>query len=118
MKNIGARIQQKRKELGISQEDFATLLRQRYGVKTSRSTLAKWESGVQAPRAYVTHCIAEILGVSADWLIRGVEPPAPTSAPALSPNRRALLELAETATDEEVNMLLRLAKAVLAEHEK
>lgn len=119
MGTIGSRIRDKRIEKQYSQEELARILQQQYDMKTSRVTVTKWETGTQEPRGYAIKCIAEILGTTADWLIRGIEANVakPIQEQHISPNRKALLDFAETATDEQISLVLRLAKAVL-EQEK
>lgn len=55
-----------REDMGVTQDDFAKLL----GI--SLSAVAKWESGTNAPGKQAVKRIAEVTGVSADWLVDGV----------------------------------------------
>ena len=108
---IGKRIKQCREQTDMTLEEAAK------HIGVTRQTLSRYETGVignipydkivAIAKAYHT-TPAHIMG----WEEDGDKP-----APTISPNRRALLELAETATDEQISMLLRLAKAVL-EQEK
>ena len=112
---IGKRIKQCREQTDMTLEEAAK------HIGVTRQTLSRYETGVignipydkivAIAKAYHT-TPAHIMG----WEEKDGSKPAPV--PVLSPNRRALLELAETATDEQISMLLRLAKAVLAEQEK
>lgn len=65
---LGIRIKQLRKERGYTQATFADALRNKYGLKTDRAVVGKWEIGYQTPEMYTTKCIAELLGVSIDYL--------------------------------------------------
>lgn len=112
---FGERLKEYRRIHDLTQQELG----EKVGV--TKQAISRYESSPRVPNIVIASRFAEVMGVSLSWLSGEDEEgiiSAPTSAPALSPNRRALLELAETATDEEVNMLLRLAKAVLAEHEK
>lgn len=64
MKQLGLRIQYKRKEAGLTQEELG----QKLGV--SRQTIAKWESGgvKHFDRAYADK-MARIFNCSPDWLM-------------------------------------------------
>jgi len=71
---LAHRIAQLRQQLGLTLGAFA----QRVGV--SRGTIGLYEAGTLAPRARTLDRIAEIGGVTADWLLRGDRPVAITSA--------------------------------------
>lgn len=64
MKQMGIRIQQKREECGMTQEDLG----KRLGV--SRQTICKWEAGAvnHFDRSYVSK-MADIFHCSAAWLM-------------------------------------------------
>ena len=65
---LGNRIKQYRKKKGWTQAQFAELLNQRFGLKTERSMISKWESGVQQPMIYTLTCIAKLFDVPLDFL--------------------------------------------------
>ena len=68
-KNIcGARIESKRKELGLKQIDLLTKL-QIKGVELTASGLSKLEGQLRSINDYELVAIAEILGVSLNWLV-------------------------------------------------
>lgn len=62
--NIGGKIQNRRKAMGLSQEDLA----QRTGV--SRQAVTKWETGQSAPDLDRLVRICDELGISLDHLLR------------------------------------------------
>ncbi len=62
--NIGGKIQARRKAMGLSQEDLAQLI----GV--SRQSVTKWETGQSAPDLDRLVELADMLGVSLDFLLR------------------------------------------------
>lgn len=64
---FGERIKSAREELKMTQTQFAQLL------KTSQTTVAKYEHGEQIPRADVLATISKATGKSADWLLFGNE---------------------------------------------
>lgn len=74
--NIGVKIQTRRKAMGLSQEDLAQLT----GV--SRQSVTKWETGQSAPDIDRLVELADVLGVSLDFLLR--EPPQTFSSPPSS----------------------------------
>ncbi len=64
-KSIGDRLRHARKQKGLNQSDLA----ERVGV--SQPAVANWESGVHDPRRVMLAKIADVLGVSPDWLASG-----------------------------------------------
>lgn len=71
----GAKIEKKRKELGMKQIDLLTQL-QIKGVELTASGLSKLEGQLRNVSDYELVAIAEILGVSINWLV-GKEPDSP-----------------------------------------
>ena len=67
--NTAQRLQQLRKERGLSQEALAEQL----GV--SRQAVSKWESGQTMPEAEKIVAASELFGVTTDWILKGVAPP-------------------------------------------
>lgn len=65
---LGNKIKQYRKKKGWTQVQFAELLNQRFGLKTERSMVSKWESGTQQPMIYTLTCIAKLFDVPLDFL--------------------------------------------------
>ena len=65
---IGARVEMKRKELGMKQKDFLARL-QVEGMDINASALSKLEGQVRGGFDYELVIIARVLGVSLDWLL-------------------------------------------------
>lgn len=110
MNTLGDRIRAQRKKIGLSQEELTTRLNIQYGINTCRTTLTKWETGAQIPRAYPLKCLAEILGVSIDWLISGED-----NKKELSPIKREFIEKVQHMNDEEIEKLNSLLDLFLAQ---
>lgn len=64
----GSRIKMLRDEHDMSQQELADTLKERYGLKTHRVTIAKWESGKQAPEMYSVKCLAELFDVTMEYI--------------------------------------------------
>lgn len=71
--NTAQRLQQLRKEKGMSQEELA----ERLGV--SRQAVSKWESGQSSPDVEKIVAASELFGVTTDWLLKGVLPAEETA---------------------------------------
>lgn len=65
---LGRRIQELRREKGISQEGLA----EKMGV--SRQAVSKWESGQSAPDLEKLVALSEFFGTTTDYLLKGIEP--------------------------------------------
>ncbi len=65
---IGAKVEAKRKELGLKQVDLLTRL-QIQGVELSSSGLSKLEGQIRKVSDYELVAFADVLGVSVNWLI-------------------------------------------------
>ena len=110
---FGERLKEYRRIHDLTQQELG----EKVGV--TKQAISRYEASPRVPNIVIASRFAEVMGVSLSWL-SGEDEEGTSAKPVLtlSPNRRALLELAETATDEQISMLLRLAKAVLAEQEK
>lgn len=67
MNNIGDRIKQKRKELGLTQAELGEKL------NITDRAVSKWEQGEGDPNLSIIPDIAKVLGVSFDYLLLGKE---------------------------------------------
>lgn len=65
---VGARIEAKRKELGMKQKDFLARL-QVEGMDINASALSKLEGQVRGVFDYELIVISRVLGVSVSWLL-------------------------------------------------
>ena len=64
MNDLGYKIAHKRKDLGLTQIDFADKL------SVTRQTVSRWEAGTVMPDIEKISDIASILGVSCDYLLK------------------------------------------------
>ena len=78
---IGQRISEKRKERGYSQEYVAEML------NVSRQAVSKWECDTSAPDTYNLIALAELLGVSVEYIALGKKESEPTIAAQENTNR-------------------------------
>jgi transcriptional regulator with XRE-family HTH domain len=72
---IGLRIQQVRKELGLSQAALAEAIEKKTDARASRNQVSQWETArAPSPQDSMIKAIASVLGVSARWLATGDGP--------------------------------------------
>ena len=64
----GARVEQRRKAIGMKQKDLLTQLQVR-GVDLNASGLSKLEGQIRSINDYELIALAEVLGVSVNWLL-------------------------------------------------
>lgn len=64
MNDLGNKMALKRKDLGLTQTEFAEKL------SVTRQTVSRWEAGTVMPDIEKISDIAEILGVSCDYLLK------------------------------------------------
>lgn len=77
MNDLGSKIARKRKDLGMTQSEFARKL------SVTRQTVGRWETGAILPDIEKVADIAAVLGVSCDYLLRDeVSEPEEAAAPA------------------------------------
>ncbi len=57
-----------RKKAGMTQTELSEKLNREFGLKTDRVMISKWETGFQTPVVSTLSCIAELFGVSLDYL--------------------------------------------------
>ncbi|MBO5934405.1 MAG: XRE family transcriptional regulator [Clostridia bacterium] len=67
----GGRVEQRRKAIGMKQKDLLTQLQVR-GVDLNASGLSKIEGQIRSINDYELVALAEVLGVSVNWLL-GIE---------------------------------------------
>lgn len=65
---LSEKIKYCRKENGYTQEELAKILRDKYGLGTDRAMISKWETGFQEPQIHTVTCLADLFGVSIDFL--------------------------------------------------
>jgi transcriptional regulator with XRE-family HTH domain len=72
---IGLRIQQVRKELGLSQAALAEAIEKRTDARASRNQVSQWETArAPGPEDSMIKAIAAVLGVTPKWLATGEGP--------------------------------------------
>ncbi len=67
----GAKVEQRRKAIGMKQKDLLTQLQVR-GVDLNASGLSKLEGQIRSINDYELVALSEVLGVSVNWLL-GIE---------------------------------------------
>ena len=67
----GARVEQRRKAIGMKQKDLLTQLQVR-GVDLNASGLSKLEGQIRSINDYELIALSDVLGVSVNWLL-GIE---------------------------------------------
>jgi transcriptional regulator with XRE-family HTH domain len=73
MNTLGARIKQLRTEKGLRQEDLAKT------IMVNRATLASWEVDRALPDVNIIQKIADVFGITVDFLL-GRKPPESTNS--------------------------------------
>ena len=68
---VGARIEQRRKAIGMKQKDLLTQLQIR-GIDLNASALSKLEGQLRSVLDFELMAISDVLGVSVNWLL-GIE---------------------------------------------
>lgn len=69
MSYFGNKIKILRKKNGLSQEEFAGILRENYNLGTDRAMVSKWENDFQRPSVETVADIADFFGVSIDSIV-------------------------------------------------
>ena len=87
MSELGNKIAQKRKDLGLTQTEFGEKL------NVTRQTVSRWEAGSVMPDIDKIGDIAGILGVSCDYLLR--DEVTEETAPAAGAVSRLLLDVVD-----------------------
>ena len=73
MSELGDRIKFLRKQKHLTQSALMDVLRNEYNLKTDRVMISKWETGFQTPHTDTVKILAQVLDVSADYLLTGIE---------------------------------------------
>lgn len=58
-----------RKERGLTQEELAKQVSEKFGYPCYRSNITKWENGTHTPGVSTISHLAEVLGVTVDYMI-------------------------------------------------
>lgn len=66
---MGDRIKELRRKLGLTQDDLATRLNERFGLNINKSMISKWENGKGDPYLSYAKYLAHFFGVNLDYLV-------------------------------------------------
>lgn len=97
------RIEQKRKEAGISKSEMYR------ATGTSSSALSQWRTGLTKPATRSIDALAKCLNTTTKYLLFGVEEKTAITD-GLTEAQAQLIELVRKATDAEIEILLAVAK--------
>ena len=73
-KTMAGRIQISREENKLTQQDLADKITKLLGKKVARETINQWESGTRDLKTGAIIALADCLGVTCDYILRGVSP--------------------------------------------
>lgn len=85
--SIGNKIADARKEKNLTQEQLADMM------SVTRQSISRWESGLSFPEMEKVVLLAELLGVSCDWLLNDSYDPQKAGPAAKSAVTRLLYGL-------------------------
>lgn len=109
MDNVGKNIADARKALGMTQEELAS----RVGYKT-KSAINKIELGIRDLPQKKISVFAEALGVTPGYLMGWEEEKEkPTETDGLTANKRALMAFAQSLSEEQAALALRVLKSIV-----
>jgi transcriptional regulator with XRE-family HTH domain len=66
---LGKRLRRVRKAAGMTLQDLSNALNVEYGTHANKGTISKYENGIHEPNASTIFCIAQIIGISVDYLM-------------------------------------------------
>lgn len=69
MARVGARLNEIRREAGLSLSDVADRLSREFGANTNKGMISKYENGIHEPSASTIYCLSRIFGVSPDYIM-------------------------------------------------
>lgn len=101
MNVLGKRISDRRKNLGISQEELA------YRLRTNQRQISRYENAQNDPTVKVLLAIAEALNTTPAWLLGFDDDP---ESPDLSEDERTLIERYRSKDRTQKEKLLEIAK--------
>lgn len=113
------RLRYLRTSCGYSMDDLVDQYNKRFNGKMNKSTLSRYENGLQEPMIYVAKNLAELFDVSVDFLTRdSEEKPTTVSDDGLSDVKRSVIEKIKVMDDSLVESLDRIADSILAARDK
>ena len=66
---LGKRLRRVRKAAGMTLQNLSDALNVEYGTHANKGTISKYENGIHEPNASTIFCIAQIIGISVDYLM-------------------------------------------------
>ena len=114
---LGEKIKKLRKENKLTQTQLSEKLNSQFGLNTDRVMISKWETGFQTPIVSTLSCLAQLFGVSLDYL-NGSECEEATQKNNIEAAKVALFSGAEEVTDEMWREVVEFAKFVEAREAK
>lgn len=98
---------------GYSMDDLVEVYNTRYGGKMNKSTLSRYENGLQEPMVYVVKNLAELLGTSMDYLSGSKEKPTTVSDDGLSEDEAKLIKLFHKVPENQRGLVVGMIEAAL-----
>lgn len=114
---LGEKIKKLRKENKMTQTELSEKLNSQFGLNTDRVMISKWETGFQTPIVSTLSCLAQLFGVSLDYL-SGTENEEKTQKNNIEAAKVALFSGAGEVTDEMWQEVVEFAKFVEAREAK
>lgn len=122
---LGERIKYCRKQNSYTQDELAKLLRTKYGLGTDRAMISKWETGFQEPQVHTIACLADLFGVSIDYLNgdSNIETLDMTENKVISKNlkltktQQELWDIVKNFDDDRAHLAIRVLRSILDESE-
>ena len=109
---FGERLRKIRTERGYSMDYLADIYNKKYNGKLNKSTISRYENGLQEPMLFVVNNLADLFSVSVDYLT-GKEKPTPVPESGLDASEEALLKLFRLVPPADRGMVLQMIEAAL-----
>ena len=95
------RLRELRTSCGYSMDDLVEQYNKRFNGKMNKSTLSRYENGLQEPMIYVAKNLSELFGVSVDFLTgNSEEKPTTVSDDGLSEDAKRIAKKASLLSEE------------------
>lgn len=114
---FGERLRELRTGHGYTMDALAELYNQKYKGKLNKSTISRYENGLQEPMLFVVNNLAELFAVSVDYLT-GKEEPTPVSEDGPSEKERLVYERLSRLSPENLDIALAQLDVLLNHQEK
>lgn len=86
---LGKRLRRVRKAAGMTLQDLSDALNNEYGTHANKGTISKYENGIHEPNASTIFCIAQIIGISVDYLMGKTDLDYPSILAQIEENKTA-----------------------------